>query len=297
MKSTNLHKTRFAPTPSGFLHLGNIYSFAVTSALAKKYGAGMLLRIDDVDRDRTDSAFIHDIFDSLNFLGIPWDDGPKNVTEFDKSFSQQHRMALYHEVLNRLRNNGVLFACHCSRSEVIKHSTDGGYAGTCRDLGLSFDAPGVAWRMDTKNAGVITLNTIGAHYTSTLPAEVRDFIVRKRDGFPAYHLTSVVDDNLYGIDLVVRGMDLLPSSQAQVFLAEHAGFSGFKNAIFHHHALFLDPDGEKLSKSGGATSVHYLREQGLNAGEILSGVAELAGFNVRVENWEGLVSVVSSERF
>src|ERR1700755_812419 len=108
-------KTRIAPTPSGFLHLGNAYSFALTAALAEKYGAKILLRIDDLDRERVQKEYVQDIFDTLNFLELPWDEGPRNVMELERDWSQIHRMGLYKEALDLLREEGDLFACNCSR--------------------------------------------------------------------------------------------------------------------------------------------------------------------------------------
>src|ERR1700761_4059345 len=99
-------KTRIAPTPSGFLHLGNILSFAITAALAAQSNAKILLRIDDFDRERTNKLYIQDIFDTLNFLEIPYHEGPRNMHEYETEYSQIHRMPLYTAALQQLRNNG-----------------------------------------------------------------------------------------------------------------------------------------------------------------------------------------------
>jgi glutamyl/glutaminyl-tRNA synthetase len=140
------NKTRLAPTPSGYLHLGNVYSFLYTTAFAHHTGAKVLLRIDDLDKDRSRPQYIQDIFDTLEFMGIPWDEGPRNAAEFEKEYSQNHRLGLYTEALNKLKSDGLLYACNCSRSQL---SELGEYAGTCRDKNLSFDAPGVNWRLRT----------------------------------------------------------------------------------------------------------------------------------------------------
>ena len=96
------NKTRIAPTPSGFLHLGNVLSFGITAALARKHGAKILLRIDDLDRTRINKQYVQDIFDTLNFLEIPWDEGPRNIKEYEDSYSQLHRMGVYQEALEQL---------------------------------------------------------------------------------------------------------------------------------------------------------------------------------------------------
>ena len=126
------NKTRLAPTPSGYLHLGNIYSFAVTAALARKTQAKILLRIDDADRERTNKLYVQDIFDTLDFLGIPWDEGPKNTKEYEQEYSQVHRMGIYTKALQQLRESGMLFACTCSRADVLRLNADSIYTGTCR---------------------------------------------------------------------------------------------------------------------------------------------------------------------
>lgn len=95
MNEPVFNKTRLAPTPSGFLHLGNIYSFALTAALARKTKSKILLRIDDADRERTNKRYVQDIFDTLDFLGIPWDEGPRNIKEYEQEYSQVHRMDIY----------------------------------------------------------------------------------------------------------------------------------------------------------------------------------------------------------
>src|SRR5579863_6846848 len=104
-------KTRIAPTPSGFLHLGNVLSFAITAAIAEKTGAKILLRIDDLDRDRVNREYVEDIFDTLNFLQIPWDEGPRNYKEYESEYSQLYRMDLYQVALQQLKDSGQVFAC------------------------------------------------------------------------------------------------------------------------------------------------------------------------------------------
>lgn len=117
--------TRFAPTPSGFLHIGNIYSFIITHHLAKKHGAKVLLRIDDLDRERYKPRFVQDIFESLDFLEIPYDQGPRDMADFEQNHAQIHRLPLYNKALVELRNKKVLFACDCSRKKIEKMNPKG----------------------------------------------------------------------------------------------------------------------------------------------------------------------------
>jgi glutamyl-tRNA synthetase len=264
------HRTRIAPTPSGYLHLGNAYSFRLTSEIARRTGARILLRIDDLDQDRATERYVEDIFDTLNFLDIPWDEGPRDRLEFERSWSQLHRMDLYRRALEELRCQGALFACACSRTQIARESPGGEYPGTCRDKGLSLDMPGVSWRVRTDMQKGLTMRQLDAPaFKGTLDGSVKDFVVRKKDGLPAYQLTSLADDLHYGIDLIVRGTDLWPSTLAQVYLAELLpGGAAFADAVFYHHPLLTNADGAKLSKSAGATSIQFLRREGKTPAEI-----------------------------
>src|ERR1044071_3750597 len=115
---SSFKKTRLAPTPSGFLHIGNILSFSVTVAIARKTGARVFLRIDDLDRERMQPEYVQDIFDTLNFLEIPWDEGPTDAVEFEKEYSQLHRLNLYKQALDKLKANNNLFAWDFTRSRL-----------------------------------------------------------------------------------------------------------------------------------------------------------------------------------
>jgi glutamyl/glutaminyl-tRNA synthetase len=262
-------RTRIAPTPSGFLHLGNALSFFITAALAKRTGAKVLLRIDDLDRERVEERYVRDIFETLSFLGIGWEEGPRDLTEFERSWSQVHRMEMYRAALQGLREQGVLFACSCSRREIARAAADGGYPGTCRDKGLSLDAPGVSWRVRTDMSQELAVRVLDGDVWRGVPdSGMKDLVVRKKDGFPAYQLTSILDDLHFGVDLIVRGRDLWPSTLGQMYLAGLLpGGAAFAGACFHHHAL-LEEGGAKLSKSEGATSVQFLRGEGKTAGDI-----------------------------
>jgi len=300
-------KTRIAPTPSGYLHLGNVLSFALTAWLATQTGAGILLRIDDLDRGRVSKDYIEDIFETLRFLGIPWAEGPRDFGEYEREYSQVSRMDLYGEALRQLREEGKLFACTCSRTQVLRDSPDGGYAGICRDKGISLDTEGCNWRIRTEAAGEIAVRGIagmgvpgmggeegcGKGVCARLPVEMTDFIVRKRDGYPAYQLTSLIDDLYYGIDLVVRGKDLWDSTLAQQFLAGELGRAAFSEIHFYHHPLVLDSGSEKLSKSAGSTSVRWLREHGCQPADVYTMILRMLKIDFTVRNWEELGAHIS----
>jgi glutamyl/glutaminyl-tRNA synthetase len=284
-------RTRYAPTPSGYLHLGNVLSFAITAAIAEKTNARIFLRIDDVDRERTNKVFVQDIFDTLNFLELPWHEGPKNLREFELEYSQMLRLDMYNKALQQLRDGGKVFACTCSRADVQRLSKDNIYSGTCRNKGIPLDAEDVSWRLNTSEAKELGVKTVaGKVVTAVLPDIMQDFVVRRRDGYPGYQLTSLIDDVHFGIDLVVRGEDLWPSTLAQQYLASELGLSAFRDATFYHHRLIDGPDGTKLSKSAGATSVQYYREQHKAAADVYMVLAEMMGISAPVKTWQELAS-------
>jgi len=292
-QAPHFSKTRLAPTPSGFLHLGNVLSFAITAAIAAQTGAKILLRIDDLDRERVNREYVQDIFDTLNFLEIPWDEGPRNYSEYENEYSQLHRMELYQNALLQLKDSGQVFACTCSRAEVRRNNKDDIYPGTCRDKAIPLDTKDVSWRLKTDNAKEIRVNTLQEGLIKTaLPANMQDFIVRKKDGFPAYQLTSVIDDLHFGVNLIVRGRDLWPSTLAQIYLSSQLKANGFQNCTFHHHDLLTETTGVKLSKSAGDTSVKYLREQEKKPGDVYSEIAKMLGFNEQVNNWRELAGLI-----
>jgi glutamyl/glutaminyl-tRNA synthetase len=281
-------KTRIAPTPSGFLHLGNVLSFAITASMAKKNDAKILLRIDDLDRARVNKQFLQDVFDTLDFLEIAWDEGPHDLKDFEKSWSQLHRMDNYRAALQQLADKGLVYACTCSRSKLTKADSC-----TCFNKQLPLHTENTSWRLLTVDSKTITIKNYGGQLLhAELPGEMHNFIVRKKDGFPAYQLTSVMDDIFYGIDLVVRGEDLWPSTLAQHVLVSALENNRFREVTFYHHPLLMEPSGNKLSKSAGATSVKYLREQGKKAADVYSIIAGMLGFEGTVHNWEQLAGLI-----
>ncbi len=270
--------TRFAPTPSGFLHLGNLYSFLVTKALAEKTGAKILLRIDDLDRDRYKTEYVQDIFDTLDFMEIGYDVGPKTVREFEQEWSQIHRMNSYLEALEQIRERKLVFACDCTRKKIQQLDSSGYYLGHCQVRNIPLERNETCWRMDTFDTDFIKIKTYSEGEKSyTLPEDSAFFIVRKKDKLPAYHLTSVIDDVHYGVDLIVRGNDLLGSTLDQQIVANGLDLTTFQEATFHLHSLLKGPKNKKLSKSEGATSIQYLRKEGKKPADVYQVLGEMIG--------------------
>lgn len=287
----HFEKTRLAPTPSGFLHLGNVLSFAITVALAQENGAKILLRIDDLDQARADKKYIQDIFDTLEFLEIPWDEGPRDIKEFESAYSQLYRLDMYNEALKKLSDNGLVFACTCSRKQVNEnHSCE------CLSKNIPLNTRDASWRLIIRdNTELEAKNYTDEIIHASLPAEMQNFVVKKKDGFPSYQLASVMDDLFYGIDLVVRGEDLWPSTLAQHELASVLGQNDFTDITFYHHPLLTELSGKKLSKSAGATSVRHLRESGYKPGNIYSLIAEMLGIHETIADWQQLAGMVKTK--
>lgn len=251
-------RLRLAPTPSGFLHAGNALNFILNWLVARQNNGRVLLRIDDLDADRKRPAYVQDVFESLEWLGIDWNEGPRSVEDFEKNWSQHVRIPLYTKRLEQLRNTGLVFACRKSRSDLAPYK--GAYPPEFCDQGLSLDDPDVAWRIQTP---------------PDFP--MPDFVIRRRDGLPAYQVASMVDDVHFGITHAVRGSDLLASTAAQRWLASCVSDDDFLRIQFLHHPLLLDESGEKLSKSAGSSSLQAMRADGKSPVRVMQQCAELLG--------------------
>jgi glutamyl-tRNA synthetase len=237
------------------LHLGNVYAFLVTAALAERHGLRIRLRIDDLDRTRFREAYLNDIFALLEALDLPWHDGPATAKAFLAEYSQLHRLDLYDTALQKLADEGKLYACNCSRSDL----KDGRHANAqCRARNLSLHEPQYAWRLKLPaTASVRMYDWQGQARALPLPTAWSDPVLRRKAEkvgsrpLPAYHLACVVDDVLYGTTHLVRGLDLFESSLLQLHLAEQLEASDFLKMGMLHHPLILGPNGQKLSKSAG----------------------------------------------
>lgn len=281
-------RTRIAPTPSGFLHLGNLLSFVLTTALARRNGASILLRIDDLDRERYHDEYVQDIIDTLNFMEIPWDEGPRTLNEFRQQYSQTHRLHLYQHALDQLSNNGQVFACSCTRSQLNQVSPDGSYPGTCSQNGPVLTEPQINWRLYTTREKQLMIRTLEQGDIATaLPGLMQFFVVRKKNGIPSYQLSSLIDDIHFGVDFIVRGNDLWHSSLAQTYLSELIAANDFGKTQFYHHELLHDNKGEKLSKTAGSISIQYLRKEGKKKEEIYQHLAAFCGIPATgIVNWQ-----------
>jgi len=257
--------TRFAPAPTGWLHLGHVVNALHVWGIARERGGRVILRIEDHDRTRCRQQYADAILEDLEWLGfIPDCIAPPQ--------SSRERTERYEAALEQLRAAGLVYACDCSRRDIAMDVPDRfgeemRYPGRCRDRGLSFDStPARRVRMDD---GIETFvdERLGEQHQS--PAEqCGDVLVRDRAGNWTYQFAVVVDDLDQGVDLVIRGEDLLSSSGRQIRLGRLLG--RMVPPRFHHHALVKNPDGSKLSKSAGDTSIRELRRAGRTAQEVIA---------------------------
>lgn len=237
--------TRFAPTPSGYLHRGNAANALLVSWLATAMGGTLALRIDDHDQARVRPEYVDDIFGLLAWLDIDWHLGPADRAELNARWTTRLRVERYRRALEHAVEEGLpVYACACSRSAQRGPAT-GGCSGGCRGRGLPLEPGRSALRVAVPTDTVVDAGGVPV----ALAEQVGDFVVWRRDDLPAYQLASVVDDQDLGVTDVVRGADLIPSTAAQLLLAPFLKADAFTQARFWHHALLASPDGTKLSKS------------------------------------------------
>lgn len=283
--------TRISPTPSGYLHLGNALNFVYVWLMARSHNAKLILRIDDLDTIRGKPDYVDDIFRTLDWLGIEYDEGPQGPEELSKKYSQVLRIERYQEIIAKLSEH--TFVCTCTRKQIRETTTDGKYPGTCRNLNLDPAIVGESsLRYLVPKDTYISWNDLKqGPQRINLYDNMRDFIIQRKDLVPAYQIASLADDVDMGINILVRGEDLKDSTAAQLFLAEELGFSSFADAHFLHHPLLRGPQGEKLSKSSGALSIRELRKASSNSSEILSQIGHMLGCppDTRVRNIHDLL--------
>lgn len=272
---------RLAPTPSGFLHQGNAFNFLLNWLYAKQLGTNILLRIDDLDATRSRVEYVTDIFETLHWLKIDWDLGPKNVIDFQQNWSQSLRLPNYQQQLERLIAKGLIFACDCSRKSLQEAGAAGAYPGICENKNLPLNE-NFAWRVRVPSDTIIKISDVKEGMLEVnLSAAMGSFVIKTRDGIPAYQLASLCDDVQFGVTHVIRGADLLASTAAQLYLAEILELQQFKNIQFYHHPLLTDLEGNKLSKSAGSLSLQHLRANHYTPSDLLQELAIWMGISLQ----------------
>lgn len=268
MAGTGAYVGRYAPSPTGYLHVGNAFAALCVYARARRAGGRCLLRIEDLDGPRVVAGATARIIEDLTTLGLSFD---------DDVLVQSRELAPYHDALARLRQAGALYACRCSRKELARaasapHEGEEGppYPGSCRELGLPLDDPSlpVAWRFRVP-AGVVEVDdALQGHIEQDVQREVGDMVVRRKDGLLAYQLAVVVDDLRQGVTEVVRGRDLLSSAPRQALLFRALGGAP---PTFAHLPLLVDEAGARIAKRGAGSDVtlRALFARGMSGARVL----------------------------
>jgi glutamyl-Q tRNA(Asp) synthetase len=258
--------TRFAPSPTGLLHLGSAYAALVAWRRAREAGGRFLLRIEDIDQTRCRAEYVAAIEEDLRWLGLDWD-GPIR--------RQSEHVSEYRLALDRLAGMGLLYPCICSRADIAAAGSapqgpDGPiYPGTCRPPNYVDAAGPHALRLDMEAAlaltGPLTWFEEGEGRLACDPAAFGDPVLARKDTPSSYHLCVTHDDALQGVTLVTRGADLRPATSLHRLLQT---LLGWPEPAYAHHPLLLGPNGQRLAKRDGATTIRAMREQGMGADEI-----------------------------
>ncbi len=249
-------RTRFAPSPTGYLHVGGARTALFSWLHARKHGGRFVLRIEDTDLERSTAESVNAILEGMTWLGLEYDEGP---------FYQTQRFDRYNEVIQQLLDQGLAYRCNCSRERIdalregqMQRKEKPRYDGHCRDKEVSINEPHVI-RFKTPGEGAVVVDDLVQGRVSFPNAELDDLIIRRTDGSPTYNLTVVVDDLDMGITQVIRGDDHLNNTPRQVNIIKALGKEPPQYA---HVAMIHGDDGAKLSKRHGAISVMQYREQG-----------------------------------
>lgn len=277
-----MYRGRFAPSPTGDLHLGSAACAIVAYAFARAAGGAFVMRVEDIDTPRVKAGVETRQLEDLRWLGIEWDEGP-DVGGAHAPYRQSERLARYDAALAKLDAQGLTYLCDCSRADIAKvasapHEGDEGprYPGTCRELGMQDRewkrSPAVRLKVPERTIGVD--DRLQGSFTENVAERVGDFVLRRGDGVYAYQLAVVVDDLAMEITDVVRGADLLGSTARQMLLAE---LLGGKPPRYAHHAMVLAEDGGRLAKRGGGATLRDERARGATPETIIARLATALG--------------------
>ena len=273
------YRGRIAPTPTGFMHLGHARTFLKAQERAKDAGGSLLLRVEDLDRERCKEEFTGALIEDLRWAGLDWEEGP-DVGGDCGPYTQSERGEVFRNTWNSLRANGSIFPCRCSRKDVQAAVTaphESGvellYPGICRDWSPDFDseesAEAVNWRFRVPDGETIEFvdENLGLQ-RFVAGRDFGDFLVWRKDGIPSYELAVVADDIAMGITEVVRGEDLLLSTARQILLYRSLGCGP---PTYFHCPLVLDESGRRLAKRHQSLGLRELRRRGADLAALLGG--------------------------
>lgn len=273
METEKIPVGRYAPSPTGRMHLGNVFAAMMSWLSVKSRGGRWILRIEDLDPQRSKMEYSQLIEDDLHWLGLDWDEGGLDGKGANGPYCQSMRGEIYAEALQCLRDTGLTYPCYCTRADIMAtqapHESDGRvvYAGTCRPERLPGGNAEIASRGEralraerlfVPDEEITFEDRLYGRQTVNLAKHCGDFILRRADGAWAYQLAVVVDDALMGVSEVSRGSDLLLSSGQQIYLYKLLGYTVPE---FAHIPLVCNSAGQRLSKRDSSMSMEYLRER------------------------------------
>jgi glutamyl-tRNA synthetase len=283
---SDLIRGRYAPSPTGALHLGNLRTALLAWLFARCSGGRFVLRIEDLDRPRVRPGASDELLADLRWLGLDWDEGP-DVGGPVAPYLQSGRAGYYEHALRQLSEAGLVYPCYCSRADIARiasapHGNEGPrYPGTCRGLSQAQrrqrEAAGCrpCMRLRVPDERVVGFaDLLVGQSSQQVQQAVGDFILRRADGIVAYQFAVVVDDGLMGINQVVRGCDLLSSTARQILLFEALAFPV---PVFAHVPLYLDSAGRRLAKRGRSAGLQPLRAGGATPEHIVGQLAASCG--------------------
>lgn len=295
-------KGRFAPSPTGRMHLGNVYSALLSWLSVRSQDGAWVLRIEDLDPQRSRRAFAEQCEADLRWLGLDWDEGGierRNAPDGSTSYLQSERSELYEHYLRQLAQQGLTYPCYCTRADIMAtqapHESDGRivYAGTCRPEHLKgLDPEALSLLMKSREGRSpstrllvpdVEISFVDGHYgrqSVNLARHCGDFVLRRGDGAWAYQLAVVVDDALMGITEVVRGCDLLLSAPQQIYLY---CLLGFREPTFCHLPLLCNESGQRLCKRDRSLDLGEMQKAGYKAEQIIGILGYHAGLLDRPE--------------
>lgn len=261
---------RFAPTPSGRMHLGNVFAAMIAWLSIRSQKGSLVLRMEDLDIQRTRAEYAQTLREDLLWLGFDWD---------EETPPQSQRTQVYDRYFEMLMDQGLLYPCYCTRAQLhdvnAPHLSDGTYIypGTCRTLTQPPPGRTPSWRVKVPQGSWTVNDRLQGQYTEDLSTHCGDFVLRRSDGLYVYQLAVTVDDGEAGVTEVVRGLDLLSSAPRQMYLQKLFGFS---HPEYGHVPLLLAPDGKRLSKRDKSMDLGYLQKE-KTAPELLGILAHTAG--------------------
>jgi len=271
---------RFAPSPTGYIHLGNVWTAFLAWLQVRQQKGTLILRIEDIDEQRSKPEYTQALLEDLAWLGLDWDEGPGKGGPYGP-YIQQERYSLYEKALQELQAKHLLYPCYCSRARLQaigaphegEHRLyDGHCYGMPQEQRRQMDRK-PSWRVHVPHVSVSFTDGSYGPFSDYLPRVCGDFVVRRADGLYAYQLAVAVDDGSMGITHVLRGRDLLSSTAQQIWLMEVLGYTP---PSYTHVPMLIDASGNRLSKRQQGITVRSLRDRGVQADAILSALA-LAG--------------------